>query len=255
MKLIWASDAHFTQTGPILGLDPVQRLECFIDHVLQCHSDADACLITGDLTENGTDAEYAALRPILDRLPMPVLPIPGNHDCRDLFRQHIALPDDAMTDFVQYPWDCDSHVLLCLDTLVEGEGYGKLCSERMNQIKAWLRQFHDRRLIIAMHHPPVALGLPMLDPNNLHDAEDLMAALSAHGGVDQILCGHVHRMTHVMSHGLAITSLRSLLYQAPPSDPAWDWSTFAPAPEPPGYALVRLERSGVKIHHEQFQVT
>ena len=40
----------------------------------------EAVVISGDLAERGAPAEYAALRPVLNRLEMPWWPIPGNHD-------------------------------------------------------------------------------------------------------------------------------------------------------------------------------
>ena len=38
------------------------------------------CLISGDLADRGTPAQFTALRVCLDQLGVPVFPVPGNHD-------------------------------------------------------------------------------------------------------------------------------------------------------------------------------
>ncbi|MDJ0932778.1 metallophosphoesterase [Breoghania sp.] len=37
-------------------------------------------LVTGDLSDHGTDEEYARFKKIMSRLALPYLAIPGNHD-------------------------------------------------------------------------------------------------------------------------------------------------------------------------------
>jgi len=45
-----------------------------------------AVLLTGDLTHDGAHEEYELVRELLSPLPMPVHPIPGNHDRRENLR-------------------------------------------------------------------------------------------------------------------------------------------------------------------------
>lgn len=48
---------------------------------------APECIVaTGDLTEGGATAEYARLRELIERCPLPIYLIPGNHDRADALR-------------------------------------------------------------------------------------------------------------------------------------------------------------------------
>ncbi len=62
MKLIQVSDLHFVPPGKRLhGLDPRARLEAAIADINAAQGDAELCLFTGDLVDNGAPEAYAAL--------------------------------------------------------------------------------------------------------------------------------------------------------------------------------------------------
>jgi len=101
-KLVWMSDPHFTIEGDVLGYDPRVRLRAAIDHINTHHSDAKMCVISGDMVNRGTKADYEGIRAQIEELSMPYLPMVGNHDNRSLFRQAFPLPESCMADFIQY---------------------------------------------------------------------------------------------------------------------------------------------------------
>jgi len=66
-------------------LNPCERLDACIDNIIEHHSDAQLCIITGDITDRGDIKAYHDFREIIQRLPMPSHPLIGNHDDRDVF--------------------------------------------------------------------------------------------------------------------------------------------------------------------------
>jgi len=252
MKFVWLSDSHLQTHSTPEGHDPRLRLQAAVDHIINCHDDAAFCLFTGDLSEDGTTNSYETLAQIMADLPMPIRPLVGNHDDRANLRAVFDLPDGAMEGFVQYAIDTSDCVLLCLDTLTPGSGNGSLCSNRLAWLRARLEHYRDRPVIVAMHHPPMPLGFPMLDPSRNAQGTALLDLLEQRPNVVQMLFGHVHRMTLGVVRGVPFASARAVLYQAPQPRPAWDWSSFQPPAEPPGLMVVQVTGRDVTIHHEQF---
>ena len=66
-------------------LNPCERLDACINNIIEHHSDAQLCVITGDITDRGDIRAYHDFREIIQRLPMPCHPLIGNHDDRDIF--------------------------------------------------------------------------------------------------------------------------------------------------------------------------
>ncbi|KIC09989.1 3',5'-cyclic-nucleotide phosphodiesterase [Leisingera sp. ANG-M1] len=252
MKLIWMSDLHFEAEGLVLGHDPRQRLQAAVGYIAAHHGDAAACLITGDLVETGTERNYRVLQGFLNELPMPVLPLTGNHDDRAALRQGLPLPESAMPGFVQYRADFGELAVLCLDTLIPGEGAGFLCDERLGWLKRQLDSLDGRPAVVAMHHPPMKLGLPMLDPDNLQNGSDILELLASYPNVLHLLAGHVHRPCSGSVGGIPFTTAKSVLYQAPPPRPAWDWDSFQPAAEAPALTVMEYGENGLTLQQCQF---
>lgn len=252
LKLVWMSDPHFTAEGEVLGHDPRVRLSAAVDHINTHHADASYCIISGDMVNRGTPTDYAALRGHLDALSIPMLPLVGNHDDRDLFRSALQLPDTCMPDFVQYSVLASGNLILCLDTQKRGSDAGEFCGAR----NAWLRNALDHAgetpVFLFMHHPPHALGLPMQDTDNMQDGPEFLDLVSAHDCVKHLFIGHVHRPISGTVRGLPFATMPSVLYQAPPPRPAWDWDTFRPSAEAPRLGILMIEDESVTLQYEEF---
>jgi len=89
MLVAQISDLHIRPRGAIAY--GVSETDLFAEHavhaLLRLDPRPDCVIVTGDLTDCGLDEEYAILRELFSRLPMPVYAIPGNHDRREPFRQ------------------------------------------------------------------------------------------------------------------------------------------------------------------------
>jgi 3',5'-cyclic-AMP phosphodiesterase len=207
-------------------------------------------LVSGDLADDGDPRTYARIRELLAPLTVPVHPIPGNHDDRDALREAFAdHPGVAGSDgFVQYAAQCGGlRVLLC-DTMVPGSDGGRYDEER----RAWLEQAlgqGDGPTLVAMHHPPIVLGIRAWDAIGLPDGdrEALAALLRDRSDVLRVAAGHIHRTITAEVGGVPVAVAPSAWRQA-----ALDLRPDAPiilSDERAGYALHVLTDGGALLTH------
>ena len=252
MNLIWLSDLHFSDTEPVLGHDSRARLRAAIEHINSHHSDANLCLISGDMTNHPSPLTYAELAAELAALQLPIFPMVGNHDDRQQLRTHLAVPDDCMAEFVQYEIDRPECLILCLDTLKPGASAGEFCDERKRWLESAIQRAADRSVIIFMHHPPMALGLPNQDEDRLEEGDASLDLIAAYPCVKHLFVGHVHRPTCGTVRGIPFASMRSVLFQAPAPRPAWSWDDVIPGAEAPNYGRVAVTEDTITLQFLQF---
>ena len=157
-----------------LGFDPINPDEfnrCRLDAVLAALRDLsprpDLMLVTGDIANDGDDAQsYARYAEAIADLPFPVWPLMGNHDSRAPFLKQFPETPSA-GGFIQYAIDDHPLRILVLDTLEAGRHGGAFCETRAAWLAARLDEAPERPTLIALHHPPIATGIPWLteDPD------------------------------------------------------------------------------------------
>jgi len=171
-------------------------------------SGADHVVISGDLTELGTDAQFAAFAHIVDAsgiAPERVTLVPGNHDAYtsgDAWTRALQGPlaayaaSSARTpgqvvergDVVFLPVDTSCHQNVALSG-------GRVTEEAASALAARLEDaaFREKTVVIVMHHPPFLHGRRAWQYiDGLRGAARLMDLLVTHPRV-QILHGHMHR--------------------------------------------------------------
>lgn len=217
MLIAQISDMHLKGEGELLygRVDTTGFLERAVRHVNALDPRPDIVLATGDLVNDGLPGQYANLGRILSALAMPVYLIPGNHDARDAMRAafpgHDYLPAEG---FLQYTVEDLPVRLIALDTLVPGKGHGELCDERLDWLEARLAE-SDRPTLLFMHHPPFECGISYLDGARLNEGGQRLSELvRAHGNIERVMCGHVHRPIQVRWAGTMASIAPSTAHQA-----------------------------------------
>lgn len=246
------SDPHFMQEGDVLGHDPRVRLQAAIDHVNAEHSDALMCVISGDMVNRGTRTDYQGVQARLENLTVPYFPMVGNHDNRDLFREVLSLPESCMADFIQYRVPVSDGLIICLDTHKTGSDAGELCQARTRWLSDTLAEAGSTPVFIFMHHPPMPLGLPMQDTENMESGQAFLDLISDYECVKYLCIGHVHRAITGRVGNIPFSTMCSVLYQAPPPRPEWTWNTFKPGTEAPNIGVVQLANSSLNLQYDQF---
>ncbi|MFE1602390.1 phosphodiesterase [Methylobacterium sp. ID0610] len=206
MLIAQITDLHVRPRGlPAYRVSETTMLaERAIDALIALQPRPDVVLVTGDLADCGLSEEYALLRGLLGRLPIPVFVVPGNHDRREALRAGLpaAWLPEAAEDFVQYVVEDWPVRLIALDTLVPGASHGALCERRLAFLEEALATGGDRPTVVFMHHPPFACGMEDMDRIRLLDGEArFRAIIDGHRNVERILCGHHHRPIQVRYAG------------------------------------------------------
>lgn len=250
-KFLHLTDVHLVEQGQALyGLDPARRLARCIDSMLEEHADAELCVLTGDLAHVGHPDAYRQLAAQLRRLPMPVLPILGNHDNRAHFREHFPeVPVDA-NGFVQYERPVGRFRGLFLDTNEPGVSHGVLCEHRARWLADRLAE-DDREVLLFMHHPAFALGIPSMDRIALLDPAPLLRAMEGQEGrIRHLFFGHVHRPISGSWRSIPFSTMRGTNHQV--GLRLDDTPRIPGTHEPPQYSIVLLGRDSVVVHVHDF---
>jgi 3',5'-cyclic-AMP phosphodiesterase len=190
--LVQLSDPHI---GAAWAEDqPAAKLAAAIDRVLALEERPDAVLVTGDLAEHAADDEYEQVRALLGRIDAPSYVLPGNHDDRDALHRHFGVPGAGGAQ-VRYAADLGPLRLVVVDTTIPGADGGQLDHERLSWLDETLAEAPGAPTVVAMHHPPFAIGIPAWDAIGLlpADRERLGELLGRHPQVLRVLAGHVHR--------------------------------------------------------------
>ena len=241
MLIAQVTDIHlgFEQDNP--GELNRQRLDQVLRYLNNGPNRPDLLIDTGDLTEHGAAASYRQLADAFSICSFPVHMCLGNHDIRSNFSAQF--PELPVADgFVQYALDVRGVRILMLDTVEEGRHGGAFCDIRAKWLRSTLAQDRNTPTIIAMHHPPVEIGIAWM---NTHPEEQWVSnftqAIQDAPNIKGIMCGHVHRSAAVPWHGTAVAICSSTAAQVTldlnPIDPEKPDNRSMIIADHPAYAL------------------
>ncbi|HEX3501370.1 MAG TPA: metallophosphoesterase family protein [Stellaceae bacterium] len=196
------SDLHFGRHDPQIASGLLADLAA---------EKPDLVAVSGDLTQRARRHEFAAARDFLDRVAVPVIAVPGNHDVPlynplrralrplDRFRHHITPHHN--------PFFADDELaVLGLNTArAAAFSNGRISHHQMEEIRRLFGELSgDHFRVLVTHHPLIP---PPLAPEReiVGRAEHALEAI-AKAGVDLLLTGHYHQASsrNVTSYHLTI---------------------------------------------------
>ncbi len=243
--LVQLTDLHIREPGRLAyrRVDTSRYFRAMVESVLALRQQADAVVISGDLTDFGREREYASLREQIGPLQgagIPVYLMPGNHDdraeLRRSFPEHRYLDATAAGDAMQFAVDVGPLRLLALDTCIPGRSEGRLDRERLAWLERELAACPDRPIVVAMHHPPFQTLIGHMDKIGLLEGGPALEALVArHPNVERVICGHLHRAIDVRFGGTIASTAPGPAHQVcldldPDAQSAWTL-------EPPSFCV------------------
>ncbi|WP_333908168.1 phosphodiesterase [Pontixanthobacter luteolus] len=232
------------------------RFRATLDRLLEGPNAIDMLVLTGDLTDHGDKASFEKTAALLEKCPVPIYSIVGNHDTREGLLH--AFPDTPVdtNGFIQYAVEQEGLRILFLDTLEIGRHGGAFCEQRAAWLSAELNAHPDTPTLIFMHHPPVISGIGWMDPG---PDEGWMLrfgeAIEGHSQIRAIHCGHLHRPITTTFRGVPLSVTPSVAplvaMDLRPIDPENPDHRDLITTEPPTYAVHRWSGGELLTHYEK----
>lgn len=200
MLIAQITDSHIVPKGTHWQNEPeteiASRLSRTIDFLNNLNPRPDVVIFTGDAVDQGCLESYHHFRELIEPLQIPLFVIPGNHDDREMMRtsfsDHLYMPKLGFLHFVVDDFPVR---LIGLDTLVEGEDYGRFCEQRLSWLEKSLGSEHKKPTLIFMHHPPVKLGAKVFDTKyNCYLAPGFEDLIRKEDSILGIVAGHYHHL-------------------------------------------------------------
>ncbi|GAA4224328.1 3',5'-cyclic AMP phosphodiesterase CpdA [Streptosporangium album] len=179
----------------------IERTRAVMRHLESLPGPLDAVIVTGDIADHGSVEEYETARELLaSRYPTVVCP--GNHDARPAFRK--VLLDQDGDGPVNQVLRLDGLTVALCDSSIPGRPEGILEDETIAWLETVLAESAGTPVIVGMHHPAVALGIPYVDTIGLRSPERLEEVLRRHPQVVAVLAGHAHTPASTTFAGLPL---------------------------------------------------
>lgn len=215
MRIVHLSDLHFGHHDTMLA-------DGLADEVTR--QAPDIVVVSGDFTQLGSTAEFAAARHFLDMLRAPIFAVPGNHDIPALnlplrfvdpyrdYRRYIAqdLEPFFLSDGVALAGIKTSRRL----RLGLNWAHGSISHAQLDRLQERLASVPaDAVRIVVAHHPLMQPEKTMSRPMRLVKRADLALNTFARLGVRLVLSGHFH-MSYVRRHATAQEGTGGALHSA-----------------------------------------
>lgn len=216
--------------------DPAEALRHAFAQIAAMDIKPDAIVLTGDIIDRSARG-YAHALPLLRQAPVPLWPMPGNHDDAVGFRIAFEGWADFAPDHLSYTAPIADLQLVALDSTLR-DGSPGLDSARLDWLAGVLGNSRAPALL-ALHHPPFTTGAPHLDDPGFQNA-DALVKLIERSAVCRIIAGHSHRAMQTIwagclsstapaiGHGLSLSLSRAEGHKPVQMPPSFDLHAIGP---------------------------
>ena len=238
MKFIQITDSHLLESGNIkLHNMPINEIHFKIfSEIKKIETEIEFILVTGDISESGSDESYLNAREMFSSLNKTTYWIAGNHD--NLKAIHLFNNQKNIKSEKSFTVNGIHFILLnsvALSINGKNRSRGVLSCEELYFLKLELAQNVTKRIVVALHHPPIKSGT-WKDSRMLENAEDFFEVINKYGNVKLVLYGHQHQANE--------TIIGETKFYSPPAASfqfdkiiKWDFDDL-----PPGFGIISINK-------------
>lgn len=236
LRVVQLTDTHLrAEPGvPLRGTDTDATLRTVLA-AIAAEGPPDLFLLTGDLAEDPVAEAYERLRDLVGNTGVPAWCLPGNHDDPALMRAELNR-DGLATPRARR---VNGWLVVLLDSTVPGETGGELGTAELAALADTLASYPDEPTLVALHHPPVALGSRWVDALGLADAGAFLEVIEANPQVRAIVWGHAHQVWEGRWEDTLLLGTPSTCMQFLPGADDFTLDT-----KPPGWRRLELHPDG-----------
>lgn len=190
--IVHISDIHFGQADAVIAERLVDKINEVDPHLV---------IVSGDLTQRARTSQFKEAREFLNKLPVPQIVVPGNHDVPlynvyDRFANPLEKYKKYITDDLQ-PFYCDTEIaVLGINTAraltIKG---GRINGKQVAGIQQKMDGLKDEMMKVIVTHHPFDLPEGFDDDDIVGRAKAAMPAI-VDCGADVFLAGHLH-VSHI----------------------------------------------------------
>ncbi len=238
--LLQITDLHLRQRAgePLLGVDTDASLRGVLQQAMALHQ-PDALLVTGDIVHDPHPAAYQrALDIIAEFYTGPLLLLPGNHDIANQMTPNA---------YGHNQLDLGAWRIVVLDSHVDDTPGASIDPQHWQQVQQRLQAAGEQPVLLATHHPMVAIDCPWLDKDRIQNSAELLDWAAANSAVQAVAFGHAHQEVAVDYQAQTPTGERTIGLRGAPSTCfqfAPNSASFAVTRQAPGYRLWALYEDG-----------
>ncbi len=212
LRIAQLTDTHLfaDPSQTMLGCATNQTFQRAIAKLQTLTPRPDLLLLTGDLSQDDSEASYEYLYANLAPLNIPTYWLPGNHDqnLEALFEILSEPPCSPSKAIQQGGWQ-----ILLLGTMLPQQVQGRLAQEALAWLDEQLQAEPSLPTLVALHHHPVAIGSAWMDGIGLENAEEFLAVCDRHLQIKLVLNGHIHQAFEGDRNGVTFLGSPSTCFQ------------------------------------------
>jgi Icc protein len=172
LRIVHISDIHlFADPGKVLlGVNTQDSFQAVRDKVRAEENGIQLILLSGDLSQDNSEASYLRLAEMLQPLRAPVYYVPGNHDDPALMAR-VFPRENMLTDkqLIINDWQ-----IILLNSQKPGAVEGYLDASQLDYMQQCLQDYPEQHAIIVFHHQPFHVGCKWLDNLWLSNADQFV---------------------------------------------------------------------------------
>ena len=237
-KIIQITDLHLCEdkTHVSFDINTFDSAKKMIEHIHESEADSDLIVISGDISDDGSESSYSHLTEIVSPIEIPFYLMPGNHDSVEKIREfsrHKNLNSKLYLE--ENPW-----FIFMFNTKKDDSPNGYLKNDEIEIFKKVLDENKEKYFMVFLHHHPVKIGSPSMDKMVIENAELLLDVIKNTESVHGVSWGHVHNVYETQLNNAQLFSTPSTCYQSKPRSETF----IIDENEKPGYRVIKLLDSG-----------